>query len=579
MLSCCALVPAHRGVPASGTVQPMRLRSVGAGTPLIQARGSQASGATATGGCSTGVERTGPAAKRRACRCQQLKMGSKQLPPEQENPLKWPACANLGKELCDSILPALRSLTKDPAMTKDPAYIEYIEAARQTAMAELDSVGDWLDAPCSATVKLDGTNLGVGVYWEGIQGIWEGIVVGRNYVVPRQELYQKVDVHALLNDPGNGRSDVPTKIRRLTDEFELACAYPLSEYRHCGPGFGWAALRVMLYGELIVNQGKYDYEAAGIFRRWLCFGVLIGRVLPGTPFDDFTTAEMDKKDAEDMDQLAAALQAAGWNCQRLDDDQGERVQPLIRIGPNEQLMSLLQTLDISTVSHDYQPRQGKLLTDIESAQWAEHTGAGGLPRFASLRELILSEWASRFFMPASQGGPLGEGLVVCSEPGAKLTKWKHGGEEAGSTPAKLAEAVELLHGLDPSVVLPQGLLEICERLQLVATSGAGPKKSKKAAGMKEKQQVKAKAENDALAVWSSTLTKFDSLEATFSKGLEAKAALEVRLIEQVALDLETDYFYEPSKARARATGVVKAEMGKRYAWWARARAGDPFISF
>jgi len=92
-------------------------------------------------------------------------MGSKELPPEQENPLKWPACANLGKELCDSILPALRSLT--PALTDAAEHSpQYIEAARQTAMAELDSVGDWLDAPCSATVKLDGTNLGVGVYWE-----------------------------------------------------------------------------------------------------------------------------------------------------------------------------------------------------------------------------------------------------------------------------------------------------------------------------------------------------------------------------------------------------------------------------
>merc|ERR1712194_926034 len=108
---------------------------------------------------------------------------------------------------------------------------------------------------------------------------------------------------------------------------------------------------------------------------------------------------------------------------------------------------------------------------------------------------------------------------------AKLTKWKHGGEEAGNTPAKLAEAVELLRGLDPSVVLPQGLLEICERLQLVATSDAGPKKTKKAAGKKEKQQVKAKAENDALAVWSSTLTKFDSLEATFPRAWRRRRPL------------------------------------------------------
>ena len=56
---------------------------------------------------------------------------------------------------------------------------------------------------------------------------------------------------------------------------------------------------------------------------------------------------------------------------------------------------------------------------------------------------------------------------------------------------------------------------------------------------------------DALAAWSSTLTKFDTLEATFSKGLEAKMALEGTLIEQVALDLETDYGYEPIARHAR----------------------------
>lgn len=327
MLSCCALLPAPRGVPASGTVQPMRLRSVGAGTSLIQARGSQASGATAIGGRSTGVGWTGQVAKRRACRCQQLKMGSKQLPPEQENPLKWPACANLGKELCDGILPALRLLTTenrpsdkagattDTTMDSPLGPVTRSEAARQKAMAELDSVGDWLDAPCSATVKLDGTNLGIDQ---------QGLVVGRNYVVPRQELYQKVDVHALL-------SDVPTQIRRLTDEFELACPYPLLEFRSSLQHTGWGALRVMLYGELIVNQGKYDYEAASIFRRWLCFGVLIGRDEPRTPFEDMEQSDMDILAAEDMDHLAAALQAAGWNCQRIYDDHAGGVQTMIRI--------------------------------------------------------------------------------------------------------------------------------------------------------------------------------------------------------------------------------------------------------
>ena len=174
---------------------------------------------------------------------------------------------------------------------------------------------------------------------------------------------------------------------------------------------------------------------------------------------------------------------------------------------------------------------------------------------------------SQFFMPAAQknpvtelapqGQPLGEGLVVCSEPGGELTKWKHGGEEApagiaGNTPDKLAEAVELLHGLQGNSMLPPGLLEVCERLQLVATSGAGPKKTK-AAGKKEKQQIKAKADKDALAVWASTLTKVNTLETTFAKGLEAKAALEGTLIAQVALDLEADYGYEPSNQGARTS--------------------------
>ena len=525
LLSCYAFLPTPRGVPASGTVLPMRsngLRSAGAGT---------------------------------ACRCQQLKMGPKQLPPEQENPLKWPACASLGKELCDSVLPALRLLTSD-GQPSDKATIDptvdspqSIEAARQTAMAELDAVADWLDAPCFATVKLDGTN--VGIDGGACRQYYAPLLVGRNYVVPPEQLYQKVDVHKLL-------SEVPAKINRLIDELELdsLCINPAFDW--------WGNSQVMLYGELIVNQGKYDYEAAGIFGQWFCFGVLISsRRYPINGMEP-------EKYIGYVTWLTARLQAAGYNCHLDYQD----LQPLIRIGPNEKLMSLLHALGISTVSHDYQPRQGKLLTETESAQWADHIGTNWrLPKFASLRELILSEWASRFFMPASQGRPLGEGLVVCSEPNAKLSKWKHGGEEApswvaGNTPAKLAEAVELLRGLQGNPMLPPGLLEICERLQLVATSGSGPKKTK-AAGVKEKKDIKAKAGMDALAAWSSTLTKFDTLEATFSKGLEAKMALEGTLIEQVALDLETDYGYEPSKARARATGVVKTEMGKRYGQWKR----------
>ena len=138
-----------------------------------------------------------------------------------------------------------------------------------------------------------------------------------------------------------GRSDVPTKIRRLTNEFELACP-SFDTYSTFG---GWAALRFMLYGELIFNSQKYDYDRANIFRQWFCFGVLIA---PSTPTGDFAETDV----IADLEQLTTALQAAGWNCRLL---YNQNLQPLILIGPNEQLMSLLQSLDISTVSHDYQP--------------------------------------------------------------------------------------------------------------------------------------------------------------------------------------------------------------------------------
>ena len=586
LLNCYAFLPTPRGVPAFGTVQPMR--SIGPCTAgartacrLPQHEIKQPTTTGAMAAFTSDKPQHAIRSLRSRGRIQQFKMGSKELPPEQENPLKWPSCANLGRTLCDGILPALRLLTSDGRSSYQAGLTGYptvdsqaqreaapqcIEAARQTAMAELDEVAEWLDAPCCATVKLDGTNV-------GIDG--QGLIVGRNYVVPPEErFYQKVDVHALLNDPGagaGGRSDVPTKIRRLTNEFELACP-SFDTYSTFG---GWAALRVMLYGELIFNCQKYDYDRANIFRQWFCFGVLIA---PSTPTGDYAETDV----IAHLEQLTTALQAAGWNCRLL---YNQNLQPLILIGPNEQLMSLFQSLDISTVSHDYQPTfQGKLppldvivKDDIEGddriSSWLDHAGAGSLPRFASLRELILSEWALRFFIPSSHGGPLGEGLVVCSEPGAKLTKWKHGGEEAGQTPAMLAEAVELLRGLQGNTMLPSGLLEICERLQLVATSGAGPKKTK-AERMKEKQQMKAKADKDALAVWSSTLTKFDTLEATFSKGLEAKAVLEGKLIDQVALDLENDYGYESSKSRALAASVVKRETGKRYGQWKRNESVD-----
>jgi len=168
----------------------------------------------------------------------------------------------------------------------------------------------------------------------------------------------------------------------------------------------------------------------------------------------------------------------------------------------------------------------------------------------------------------SEGPALGEGLVVASEADGRLFKWKHSGEDLGKVPEQLAEAVQKLRSLAGSPEaekIPPGLLEVFERLLLVGTTTptlAAAKHSSEA-----KPKVGKQEDADALAVWTSALTKFDILEAAFAKGAEAKVCLEKELIEQVARDLEKDYGDTEKDARQRAMRVVQKEMGKRFGIW------------
>jgi len=89
-----------------------------------------------------------------------------------------------------------------------------------------------------------------------------------------------------------------------------------------------------------------------------------------------------------------------------------------------------------------------------------------------------------------------------------------------------------------------------------------------------KQQPGKQQDTEALAVWDSALTKYDSPEASFEKGMEAKKAMEALLVTQVTDDLIKDYDVKPSDAQQRATKVVMAEMGKRFgAWKAKQKPG------
>jgi len=417
------------------------------------------------------------------------------------NPLKWPQFEQLGRDFYDALKPTIDQLNAGADKLDDDA---------QRGLTQLQT---WLESPCVATVKLDGTNVGVSD---------DGLVVGRNTVVGPGETYQKTNIWALLE----GYPEKAAHVRST-----LVCA-----------AGGESVGRTMLYGELVVNS-MYNYAGAGIFKQWLCFGVVV---------------RPDAEDPEAPSRLASALQAAGFNARGAEE--------AVVVAPNAKLASLLNELQVLTVAEAYTPAG-----TITAGQWAEHDGKDKLPRFHSLRQLLLSKWAQRFLLPAD-GVPLGEGLVVASEADGRLFKWKHGGEELGKVPEQLHEAVEVLRsvaGTPTAELLPPGLLEVFERLLLVASTkpaepagSAAPKANAKAGG--------AKGDSEAVAAWESALTKFDSLDSVFERGQEAQKLMQVELIEQVAKDLVKDYGASEKDSHQRAKRIVLTEMGKQFGIWKKA---------
>merc|ERR1712232_370888 len=74
-------------------------------------------------------------------------------------------------------------------------------------------------------------------------------------------------------------------------------------------------------------------------------------------------------------------------------------------------------------------------------------------------------------------------------------------------------------------------------------------------------------DSEAIAVWESTLTKFDCLESVFERGEDAQKLTQAELIGQVSKDLVKDYGAKEKDAQQRSKRVVMTEMGKRFGAW------------
>ena len=103
LLNCYAFLPTPRGVPAFGTVQPMR--SIGPCTAgartacrLPQHEIKQPTTTGAMAAFTSDKPQHAIRSLRSRGRIQQFKMGSKELPPEQENPFEVAVMRKLGQD-------------------------------------------------------------------------------------------------------------------------------------------------------------------------------------------------------------------------------------------------------------------------------------------------------------------------------------------------------------------------------------------------------------------------------------------------------------------------------------------------
>lgn len=108
--------------------------------------------------------------------------------------------------------------------------------------------------------------------------------------------------------------------------------------------------------------------------------------------------------------------------------------------------------------------------------------------------------------------------------------------------------------------------------QLLSVAQTQPCVGSKETGARKTKKDKT-VDSEALSVWESALTKYNDLETVFAKGPDAKAALEMELVTQIAADLEKDYEVSKEDTGQRAIRVVKSQVGKVWVVWLRKQKG------
>jgi hypothetical protein len=368
---------------------------------------------------------------------------------------------------------------------------------------------------CTATGKLDGTNVGIDT---------DGELFGRRTAIAAtNESYQKTPLADL-----RGRAAQITALRHA-----VASAAGIPELEE---------LPLMLYGELCVNK-LYDYEssyAEGSFKKWQIFGVAIavkqGGYNDGEIDDDGVAAHMTR-----------TLVGAGFRA---------RCGDTIVLSMCNKLRAIVDEVNM------LEPKREPLIC-------VKEMGSGSIVQ-------VVSQALKWMLEMRGEGLVLTFPEFGARSGTFKLTKWKCAHEPQQRNIDELTKLLRRLSDVGdfpPSVhfLLPAGVVEMLQRMHAVATAGSSsPFKKGNQAAEGAKDQVGSGATQSAAQDATveeaivSALTKFDTPDVYFDR--DERKKLTDMLLAEVLTDLNAE-----GKVKKMVTGAVMEMLGQEYGRWKRGR--------
>jgi RNA ligase len=378
---------------------------------------------------------------------------------------------------------------------------------------------NFLAKEARASEKLDGTNVGV---------TDRGVLMGRRHLIPDGQLhYQRIPLSTIPRDA------------------VAAAAAALSRILG-GP-------RVVLYGELMCNPGKFGYNNRKL-PHWNCFGARVW-------FDVTEESEDDDNGASAPTQKEADADADTDTNQSADGP-----QRVIALAERCIEAGFWVAGGIPRLSENIEA--DRKLTLLLNSVLVEQLTAHGVPvvPLASGEGGILADVVKQL-ADRMMDNSVWEGVVIHSPTGA--VKWKTGLEDESAGSQDLARVSEGM----PSFLVHEKEVEFARILQRVSANGAPKKRQRNQKREKAEAQPDPYDEHRMRLAAESALSKYDSADAYFERNEMPKFAtlLAREMVEDLApsTPLETTFIEKYARRRVgtlfgawkREQSMIEKRMG------------------